>query len=586
MNKELFLKSWINSIREKFSLANDDKAFEILAIAAITEKSFQEVYDNILIKGDLDGGVDGVLFTEQGNSYYLMQVIQCKNYLGLKQKDIDDFRSDTEDIFTHGIKKINTRDLQPKIDEYNQLTQDLNTIDMFRYFVYRGDNNDINKGANLQLFKAYNKLNDFEIWDSNRIFAKINSLIESQNKRNNLLFTFNPENTNAISSDTERQALYSYSIENVRAVNFRIKASELCSLIDEELRINHTYDTLFAENIRGFFKFGRRPNRRMRETLLNSDKAIYFPLLNNGLTIICKKFTLKSPQGGVYLLPTENPLIVNGLQTALVIYEISQEGKKKGIDYLKNVFVNIRIYETDDKTIIEEITDATNTQTPINYRDKVSNKDFNSYVKELFEHNGIGYINKRGEFFSSSSIKKAKETIDSDNLMKYWYATFYEKPEIAKNSIATVSEAVYDATNGDNSLKKLFNGDENSPLYGQLLHVYRIYKFVQKKNRENQTTEFVAHTNELLSYGIYKHLESNLSEIGDESKIQKAYKIAFEIISKNVEKEIKEYETQNRLFSYNNYFKNSKSRTDYNASAGITEIDSKKLVEKLEKKFV
>jgi hypothetical protein len=55
---------------------------------------------------------------------------------------------------------------------------------------------------------------------------------------------------------------------------------------------------------------------------------------------------------------------------------------------LKGVFVNVRVYESKEPSLIEKITDATNTQTPITNKDKISNKDFNSLTKEVFKNFG------------------------------------------------------------------------------------------------------------------------------------------------------------------------------------------------------
>ena len=121
MNKELFIQGFLDRICEKFNI-NQDKAFEVFSIATVVDKSFQEVYDNILIKGGRDGGIDGAMFIDHGSSYLLL-LFQSKNSKGLKQNEIEKFKHDSDDIFKHGIDKPNTEDLQPKIDEYRQLSK-------------------------------------------------------------------------------------------------------------------------------------------------------------------------------------------------------------------------------------------------------------------------------------------------------------------------------------------------------------------------------------------------------------------------------------------------------------------------------
>jgi hypothetical protein len=264
-----------------------------------------------------------------------------------------------------------------------------------------------------------------------------------------------------------------------------------------------------------------------------------------------------------------------------VIYEVLKESRRKGIDKLQNVFVNVRLYETSDIEIVEKITDATNTQTPISYKDKVSNKDFNLYAKEVFANQGIAYITKRGEVFSNHLSKQLKSTIESDTLLRFWYSTFYEQPEVAKNSVYEVMEAIFDATNNNvHPLHKLFNGEKDSPVYQQLIYAYTIYRYVQsQKESQQKTKEYISHATELLAYGIYKYLENDLRSIDSSDQLAAAYQFAIDIVDQIMEAQIELYQQQDKSFSYSGYFRKARCRFEYNLKAGIVDDDS--IVEKL-----
>ena len=592
-NKQLFIEGYLNRISEQFNVEKNI-AFEIFAIAAITERPFQEVYDDIQIRlklGDKDilkgkdGGIDGAVFIDQGSSYYTLMVFQCKNSQSLKQNELEKFRNDVNDLFIYGISKPNTELIEPKIEEYRQLSRNGCLIDIKYYFVYSGTNNDPTKSFNSQLHLSYHKPDrpdHYEIWDAEAIYEKISQLIKAQANRKDIRFVFNPQVSNIITSDKQGQGLYTYSVGNVRAANFRIEAHELCKLVEQELATNNTFEFLFSDNIRSFLGFKVRPNQRMKETLTDPDSAIYFPLLNNGVTIICERMDIPSTlQSGKYILPAYNPIIVNGLQTTRVIYEVFKEITRKGIDGLQNVFVNVRLYETSNTEIVEKITDATNTQTPISYKDKVSNKDFNVYAKEVFANDGIAYITKRGEVFSNHLSKQLNSTIESDTLLRFWYATFYEQPETAKNSVYEVMEAIFDATNNDNHpLHRLFNGEKSSPVYLQLIYSYRIYRHVQsKKESQQQIREYISHATELLAYGIYKRLENDLVSINNLNKLEEAYQFALNIVDQIIKEQIELYAKKEKSFSYSGYFRKAKCRFDYNLKAVIIDDDS--IIDKL-----
>lgn len=574
-NKQLFINGYLERISEQFQV-DRDQAFEIFAIVAITERPFQEVYDDILIGGSRDGGIDGACFVEQGG-YYTLMVFQCKNSKGLKQNELEKFRHDVDDLFIYGIVKPNTELIQPKISEYQQLSKDGFIIDIKYYFVYAGSNRDPSYAANNQNFRAYHKPDEYEIWDIDAIYEKISQLIKAQSKRKDIRFIFNPQTSNIITADRQGQGLYTYSVGNVRAANFRIAANELCQLVEQELAINNTYEFLFSDNIRSFLGFKVRPNQRMKETLNDQNSAIYFPFLNNGITIVCERMEIPSTlQSGRYILPAHNPIIVNGLQTTRVLYEFFKENQRKGISSLENVFVNVRLYETSDLEIVEKITDATNTQTPISYKDKVSNKDFNLYTKEIFANKKIAYITKRGEVFSNQLSKQLNSTIESDTLLRFWYATFYEQPEIAKNSVYEVMEFVFDATNNHvHPLHRLFNGEKDSPIYQQLLYAYTIYRYVQtKKELQRETKEYISHATELIAYGVYKYLEKDLRTINNQEQLEQAYQFALDLIDQNISEQMEIYNTQDKSFSYSGYFRKAKCRFEYNLKAGIVDDDS------------
>ena len=543
-------------------------------MAAILDKTFDEIYADVIIKGSSDGGIDGISFDEQ-DGFYIMEVFQCKNSPKLSQNQLEKLKQDFAEVFENGRRdKPNTEGLMPKLDEYISITKKGYHIDHHLNFIFNGDVEDKKYAANKDLFESYNdSANNFLIFDSNELDKRIDNLIKSDRRRKEVKFTFNAEKSNI--SPKEPQALISFSILNVKAVNFRMKALELCELVDLEIKTNGTEYKLFSENIRGFLGYNKT-NRKIKATLDNTSESIYFPFLNNGITILCDEMQIPSnQQAGQYIVPVVNPVIVNGLQTTKVIHEIYEKDKTK----LDDVYITVRLYETKDQDLVNKITEATNTQTSINFRDKISNKDFQKYVKLLFENKGIAYISKRGEIFTNQLSKEMHESITSEKAIKFWYATYYEKPEIAKNSISGVLEEVFDATNQENPLATLFDGDKNSPVYLQIYNSYLIMKLVvEKKKSRTDADDLLEHSDELLSYGIYKYLMGNQLDYS-QNYIKDGYQYAVEIVRKNVSDEKDRREQNGETYSHSSYFKSAQCRINYNTVAGISETYD--LIEKL-----
>ncbi|MEA3457601.1 MAG: AIPR family protein [Candidatus Thermoplasmatota archaeon] len=572
-NKELFISTYLDKIAGKFDI-NKDQAFEIFSIAAILDKTFDEIYADVIIPGAADGGIDGIYFDEQ-DGFYTMEVFQCKNSKKLSQNQLEKLKQDFAEVFEKGRRdKPNTEGLMPELDEYISITKKGYYIEHRLNFIFNGDVHDKNYAANKDLFESYNNpANNFLIFDSNELDKRIDDLIKSDSKRKEVKYTFTAQKSNV--SPKEPQALISFSILNVKAVNFRMKTLELCELVDLEIKTNGTEDKLFSENIRGFLGYNKT-NRKIKDTLNNNSESIYFPFLNNGITILCDEMQMPSnPQAGQYIVPVVNPVIVNGLQTTKVVYDTYNEDRTK----LDGVDITVRLYETKDPNLVNKITEATNTQTSINFRDKISNKHFQKYVKLLFENKGVAYISKRGEIFTNQLSKDMHDSITSEKAIKFWYATYYEKPEMAKNSVSEVLEEVFDATNQENPLATLFDGAKNSSVYLQIYNSYLIMKQVveMKKNRSD-TDDFLEHSDELLSYGVYKYLMTNQSDFS-QNDIEDGYKYAVDIVRKNVLDEKDRREQTGVTYSHSSYFKSAQCRIDYNKVAGISETYN--LVEKL-----
>jgi len=578
MNQTVFINSYLEKIDQRFGFnGNRGHAFEIFAVAAVLDKSFDEVYNDIstLVKtangghdGGNDGGMDGIYFDETTAT---LAVFQTKNSEHLGDNEVTKFVSDYQNLF----ERMNTAQLPLN----KNVTAKLQTIwDIPRqgitytpklFFVFNGKNEGQDKDIADRHMRQHSML---EILDAPDLFSKIKSLQAAQRKRKTVSFTFMAEKSN-IASSNDPQALITYAKGNVRSVGFRLKAKELCRLIEEEKQINGNEDHLFSQNIRGFLG-AVRTNQQIKNTLTGQDSA-YFPFMNNGITMIAE--TLKLPnamQAGTYPIQTVNPVIVNGLQSTQVIYDVYKANPEK----LDDVDVMIRLYDTQDGELAEKITTATNTQTSINVRDKISNRDFNQQLKVLFENKGIGYITKRGDSFENKLSRELSHTVSSETLLKFWYATYYERPETAKASKTQVLQQLYDATSETSDpLHGYFGGDINSPLYVQMLNVYAIHNFVVTKRNESleDAPDLIQHADEILCYGIHKYLVSTNQEASslDAATMDVAYSSVFG----NVMRVTQEYQAQllahGRTYSHNNYFKSAQSRFDLNRLASWLESD-------------
>jgi len=569
MNKELFFRGYIDRIAEKFSLQKPF-AFEILAIAAILDLSFDEVHDHAstLVKGSgsNDGGFDGI-YLEEDEDENTLHVFQIKSSDSVGDNELAKFVNDFRTVFVYGNSlnlPLNEK-VSSALQTYQTLVSSGRVVETRLYFVFNGEKAGDKKP---RIDRHVENTDNLQIFDSQDLYEQIDSLVAERKKRKPVSFSFMAEKSN-ISLRSDPQALISFSIQNVKAVNFRLSALELCKLLDLEQQLNKRIDTVFSDNIRGFLRYNKT-NKNIRATLLGDD-AEYFPFLNNGITIIAERVKIpKEMLAGFYPLGVVNPVIVNGLQTTHVIYEIYQQDRSK----LEDVYVVVRLYETTDYELIDKITEATNTQSPINYRDKISTRRFNDYTKEIFANAGIGYLSKRGETFENKLSMSLQKSVHSETVLKFWYATFYEHPGRAKSAKSKVLEELFDATtNRGNILYPLFNGDKDSPVYRQLLETFWIYEFVvaQRQNQKHDS-DFVLFADELMAYGIYKLMKKSGGFVKE--RMEDCYSAVYAAIPKGIELEQAEKAQSNSTYSHNSYFKSFRSHWLLNKELALSHTPS------------
>jgi hypothetical protein len=554
------LQNYLTAISNKYGTTNDE-SFEILVAALVLDKPFDEVHQKVWVGSGDDGGFDNVYIDDQTNTLHLFQ---CKNSASLKENELMKLDQDFTDLFVNDNRSgrnINQR-LQAWIAEYKDYTNRGVVLTPKLHFAYSGLNTDSAHANNSSLssrFSGRATVPSYSVLDSNDLVLRITNL--QKERRNQVNFTFRPLETNI--ATFSNQAFYSFSIGQVVGASFRINALHLCELMEEEIRVNGSPDSLYSENIRGYLG-NNKTNKRIKQTLRDPGTSIFFPFMNNGLTIICETVTIpQAAQAGVYNIPVVNPVIVNGLQTSKIIYDTYKEDPS----LLENITVTLKVYESRDRDLTELITEATNTQTSINFKDQMSNKIFNRWAHDFFASQRIKFISKRGEIVRGDNLSDGlQDSVNNETVFKFWYATFNKDPRVAKISKTTVLENIFLATKGENPpLNDLFSGDPHSPIYRQLYIAYLIYKVVSEKrqqNSENEGQDFLLHADEIISYGVYLALDAQgIDNNTDESHILPLYEGVKNIVERIVGVE-KARRGEN--YAHTKYFKSDAVVDDYN----------------------
>lgn len=175
--------------------------------------------------------------------------------------------------------------------------------------------------------------------------------------------------------------------------------------VNEFIRLQNKYhhNQLYTENIRAYLGDRGSVNKAIISTI-TSDNSIWFPYMNNGISIICDKLTIgnTNPEKHKCQLTLQNMQIINGCQTVNALY--SAKYKESTRDNFRASTVMVRIYEispgqTDFKM---NIIKATNNQNAVKSYSLMANDPIQKEIGKVLEKFNVLY-DRKGEGKATSN---------------------------------------------------------------------------------------------------------------------------------------------------------------------------------------
>lgn len=193
-------------------------------------------------------------------------------------------------------------------------------------------------------------------------------------------------------------------------------------------------NSILKYNPRSYLEFeGHAVNESIRDTIIQSDTN-EFSLFNNGITMLSDETNIneKIGQKNKAQLWIKNPQIINGGQTSFTLSRILSENPEKAEDVFRNKEVLLKVITLFDSEshaskleLIDEISNATNKQTPVINADRFANEKFHIKVQQLvFERYGLLYERKRGEFSTgiNDGYVDPKRVVERNLFWRIYYA--------------------------------------------------------------------------------------------------------------------------------------------------------------------
>ena len=349
-----------------------------------------------------DGGIDGYYINRDNKVIYFIQSKFRNTKTNFEGKKIE-----LEEILVMDINRIlDGEDKNENGIDYNgkikQLIREISSIDGIGRYNYRvillANLPTITDAKLKQLTGGFiTEIFDYEKCYSNLVFPILSGTY----------FNASDLNINIDLSNKNAGSKISYTVQTKKG---ECEITVLFVPTIEIGRIMFKYkNSILKFNPRSYLDFeGKKVNNAIRETIINTDTN-EFALFNNGITMLSDETYIneKIGQKNKAQLTVKNPQIINGGQTSFTLSRIYQELLSTNVDEVfQNKEVLVKIITLLDKNddinkieLIEEISTATNQQTPVINADRFSNEKVHvSIQKVLFDRYGLLYERKRGEF--------------------------------------------------------------------------------------------------------------------------------------------------------------------------------------------
>lgn len=231
---------------------------------------------------------------------------------------------------------------------------------------------------------------------------------------------------------------------------------------------------VFEENVRSFLGEDNVVNASIAATLA-SEGASRFPVLNNGITLVCPEVKLQGTT-----LHLTNYQIVNGCQTSNVLYQ------RRGD--LGDVMVNIKVVKTQLEDVFSDLVRATNSQSKVEDTQFLSLRPIIKRVEQYFNafegEEGRIYLERRDRQYVGLGIPAVR--IYSLNVAAKCVASMWcGKPELSGRYPKQMYEELKDVMFDDSVRESVF--------YAACLTMYRFNLLVSNSTIPQNMKRFKWH---------------------------------------------------------------------------------------------
>jgi hypothetical protein len=469
-----------------------------------------ELFDRVNIGGYYDMGIDGIAIKVNGLFVRSLEETQSLaeklprldiEFIFIQSKYKEEFTKPDFLSFTSGVRDfLSEKSKLPHADEIQEL------IEIKEYLIGEDTISKWNDNPLVRLYyvtmaKEHNSETQKALAD---IFCE--DIARLNIYKDPLILFVNRHDFKSILDSNERNFeqtinfIYSMPLTRVEGVNdscvLLCYARELKKILvapDGLIR-----KSLFDDNVRDF-QGSNTINSEINTTINKEPEK--FVLLNNGITIVCEKYSQSNMQ-----ITIKNPQIVNGCQTSHVLYNNED-------DLLAKTPIIIKLISTENLDITNQIVKGTNSQNIV-YSEafetlKPFHKDLEEFINAFSLDYDRFYYERRSKQYDHNPTIKYYQKINFRIIIQSLIGMFFNCPHFSHKHESKLLEMYKDRIFLDHQSKY--------PYFTAALAYYKIEQLFRNGSVEKQYYPFKMH---LLM--IFRELAAGVAQdINDEKTIER-----------------------------------------------------------------
>ena len=364
----------------------DADGFMLLGAALLLGCPVDELNPEDIVDGGEDKQIDFIhIEDDQQKGHADILIAQTKCTKGFSSNTAIQMKNGLDWIFERpksDVLSIGNEIFKQKILEIRELRRDYgaSNINVSVFHITNGDKSTLSKEyldeANILKTKYQNL--DFGEFRFDQLGAhELVELLNAEDRSKRKI-----DITIPVIYDINRPSLMQFAQGDTKSLVCTVTGEALAEAASGEPR-----DAIFDMNVRPYYGSTGKVNREIWKTCTD-DRSTRFWFLNNGITLVCDSFDFNSDPDAP-AVKIENAQIVNGCQTTVTVREAYE---KKALR--PDTKVLLRIYATDNPSLVEKITLSTNNQNKITDRDLRANDPVQRDIEQLM-HDKYGYFYER-----------------------------------------------------------------------------------------------------------------------------------------------------------------------------------------------